>query len=62
MAENHPKPKPERQVVIGMIGTPQYAEWLREASFITGIPKTVIVRQALRLWAEATNMPEPPPK
>ena len=50
-----------RPILIGLRGTPEYSAWLERVHRKTSIPKAVILRLALKVWAE-TNGHELPPE
>ena len=57
MARTNAKPRPtkaepSRTTIINLKGSTDQAEWLESVHRKTHLSKTVIVRLALRLWAE----------
>lgn len=60
VAKKVERPPDERVAIIHLKGTPAYAEWLDAVHRKTDIPKAVIIRRAIALWAERFGHPEPP--
>lgn len=50
----------ERETIVNMKGSPEYADWLEGVHRKTHIPKVQIVRLALGLWAETNGHTSPP--
>lgn len=55
-----PPPTGERQVIMHLKGSPEYAAWLEEFHRDTKIPKATIVRWALAELAKAKGREAPP--
>lgn len=61
--KNATKPKAgelDRETVINMKGSPEYAAWLDDIHKKTHIPKVQIFRLAVADWAKAHGHPAPP--
>ena len=50
----------ERETIVNMKGSPEYADWLEGVHRKTYISKVQIVRLALAEWAERHGHPAPP--
>ena len=48
------------KVVVQLVDTPQWAEWLSNLSRRLHMPKAMITRLALAEFAISRNLPEPP--
>ena len=55
-----PASEPERETIVNMKGSPEYADWLEAVHRKTHIPKVQIVRLALAEWSENHGHPAPP--
>jgi hypothetical protein len=62
--KKRPKPAPasegERETIINMKGSAEYAGWLEDVHKKTHIPKVQIFRLAIAEWAEAHGHEAPP--
>lgn len=54
------EPSPERLSVLNLKGSPEFRDWLNEASEKTRIPIATIVRDSLGMWAESRGLSKPP--
>jgi hypothetical protein len=59
-AKRPERPPDERQAIIHLKGTADYAYWLHRVHQETHIPKATIVRLALAEWAQRHGAPPPP--
>ena len=55
-----PKAEPARETIVNIKGTREYALWLESLYEATHINKSLIVRLALKDWAEKQGLPAPP--
>lgn len=51
------QPATSRLTIINLKGSKEQAEWIEAVHRKTHIPKSVIIRLALNLWAEQNNHP-----